>query len=275
VAVVHTSVWEGGWGRSLSAPEWGLSLIHHHVWDWEWVRPGEIAIVYCLVYWGYRILHIVVRDYRLVNYGVADAPIITALPQANKELDPASRAAFEKALAAMEKWDQQAAIEVYREAGCTKQQAMVAVMNLGKKLQAERPNRFAYPPLSLSNMSWRGMLICGLVEAAALAVVLYQFPFYLRIEAVLPFAYCFLFGIGIMAFTRVKGFGKRILLLAPGVLAMLVSEIVLRSLRGEWRTLELYVIGGVFGMTLMAVGLAGEAGRAMRKKLGEREGASV
>ncbi len=60
----------------------------------------------------------------------------------------------------METWDQRAAIQIYRDAGLAKADAMVAVMHIGKRMRAERPERFAYPPLSPANMSSRSMLIC-------------------------------------------------------------------------------------------------------------------
>jgi tRNA A-37 threonylcarbamoyl transferase component Bud32 len=261
-----------------------VAVVQAYVWEGEPIRFGQFAILYLLFYWGYAILHVVVRDFRLVNYGTAAASITMALPQANKELDTASRAVYEKARAAMEKWDQEAAIQTYRDAGLAKRDAMAVVMKLGKRMRAERPDRFAYPPLSLSNMSWKGIFFCALIEAALFAVVWYRDPPSQPIAAVLPFAYCFLFGTGIMAFTRVKGFGTRILLLAPGAVVMLASEIALRSLQGQlhtselymlghfFGTFELYVLGFIFGMALMASGLVGEAGRALRKKLSQPGG---
>jgi tRNA A-37 threonylcarbamoyl transferase component Bud32 len=245
-----------------------IALIQANVWEGELIRGTQLLILYLLVYWGYRILQIVVRDYRGFNYGLPVTPT-AALLRAADEQDTASRTIHEKARAAMERWDQGAAIKVYRDAGLEKIEAMVIVMNLAKTLRAEQPEKFSYPSLSLSSISWRGMLICALIEAFVLAVVCTRYPPSYPIAAVLLFAYSFLFGVGIMAFTRVKGIAKRIMLLAPGFLVMLVSEIVLRSLPGQWRTLEPYVIGGFFGTALMAVGLAGEAGRALRKKLSQ------
>jgi hypothetical protein len=246
-----------------------VAVIQAHVWEGESVRIGQIAILYGLIYWGYAILHIAVRDYRLVNYGVSATPIIMALPQADRQPDAASQAAYEKARAAMETWDQQAAMKVYRDAGLAKADAMLIVMNLGKKLQAEQPDKFALPPLSPANLSRNGMLICILIEAGVIAVLWHfnrpSYPF----AAVLVFAYSFLFGTACMAFTRVKGIGKRFLLIVPGLLVMLVSEIALHPIAEQWRTFSPYMLGFFSGIMLMACGLAGEVGRAMRKKLGK------
>ncbi len=92
----------GDWGRTFAivagiievagGVAYLVALIQARVWEAEPVRPGQFAILYCMVYWGYAILQSVVRDYRLVNYGASATPIITAIPQANKEMDPASRA---------------------------------------------------------------------------------------------------------------------------------------------------------------------------------------
>ena len=139
----------GDWGRTFAivagiievagGVAYLVAPIQARVWEAEPVRPGQLPTLYCMVYWGYAILQSVVRDYRLVNYGASATPIITAIPQANKEMDPASRAAYEKARAAMETWDQRAAIQIYRDAGLAKADAMVAVMHIGKRMRAERP----------------------------------------------------------------------------------------------------------------------------------------
>ena len=242
-----------------------VKTIQAYVWEEEAIW-AHLAIAYASIYWGLSILGIAVRDYRLVYYGAPSTPG-KVLPEATAEQAAASRAASEKARAAMEKWDQQAAIKIYRDAGLTHRDAMLAAMNIGRKLQAEEPDRFAYPPLSPANLAWKGMSICLLIEAIVLAVVWHVNPPSYPIAAVLLFIYSYLIGVGCMAFLRVKGFGKRVLLLAPGLLIMLVSEMALHSLAGPWRTFLPYVLGYFSGIALMGCGLAGEAGRAMRKKL--------
>jgi hypothetical protein len=114
-------------------------------------------------------------------------------------------------------------------------------------------------------------LVCVLIEASLLAVAWHVNPPTYPIAAVLLFAYSFLFGAGCMAFFRVKGFGRRVSLLAPGLLVMLASEIALHSVAGPWRSVAPYIAGFLSGIALTAFGLAGEVGRAMRKKLGTHD----
>ncbi len=164
-----------------------------------------------------------------------------------------------------------------------------------------------------------------MIEAATLGGMWWHtYPHSGPILTVLSFAYGFLFGMGNMAFTRVKGWWPRMLLLTPFLLTVLVSQAMLEppvwrmriaycillgvgavaftrlkrpwqrillvflgyfvivfmmllcesvSHPGEpWPTFGLYFVGYGFGALLIACGLAGEAGRALRRKLSQSGG---
>ncbi len=232
----------------------------------------------------------------------------------------AFRAADEKARAAMETWDQQTAIKAYREAlpSLKHRDALLLVVNLGKMLRTEQPEKYAYPPLSPANLSWRGMFICALIEVAALGLLWWHNRPVSEIGSiVLLFNYGFFFGLATVAFTRVNDIWQRTLLLAPFLLVVVVGQVLVRTpgwpwqiaaslllavgvlaltyVKGPWQRVLLlivvlfvaliceatsrpdaaravfgfYLTGYAFGALLMGCGLAGEAGRALRKKLSE------
>ena len=287
-----------------------------HVWEGEPIW-GLLSGIYFSIWIGLELMRLVVRDYRLVHYGTPASPI-PGLPQITEEQAPAFRAADVKARAAMETWDQQAAIKAYREAlpGFKHRDAFLLVVKLQQKLRAEQPEKFAYPPFSLANISWRGMFVCALIEAAVLGGLWwYNRPVSEPGSTVLLFTYGFLFGLATVAFTRMKDLRQQTLLLAPFLLAVVVGQALLQSPGWPWqivaslllaagvlaltrvkghskRVLPLilvlfvaliceatsrpdaartvfgfYLTGYAFGALLMGCGLAGEAGRALRKKL--------
>jgi tRNA A-37 threonylcarbamoyl transferase component Bud32 len=283
VTAIKAKIWEG-----------------YSIWNVIWL--GE-EISFFLIWGGAEIFGKLIRDYRLVHYG----PSATPGPQLTSE----QYAALEKVGAAMVKWDERGARKIYREAMPNSRpgEAAIYVFRLGKAMRAEYPAMFAYPPLSLSNLSWKGMLICAAFEAAVFALVWNSNPPSQPIPVILPFAYSFLFGAGTQAFWRANGIWKRLLLLTPTLMSVVAGEAMLRSAVGPWRIacsvlfcagaiaftrvkrpwkrmlllvpalyviivlseamdiFELYLCGYCFGVLLMFSGLAGEAGRALRKKL--------
>ena len=144
----------------------------------------------------------------------------------------------------------------------------VYVLRLWEWLLAQNPGKFVPPPLSLANLSWKALLQCALIEALIVGVVWFVEPPSYPTAVVALFTYSMLFGMAQAAFARVKGWWKRLLLLVPALLVMVVSEIMLRSTEGSWRTVGPYFFGWTCGLVLMASGLAGEVGRGLRKKLG-------
>jgi hypothetical protein len=259
-------------------------------------------------------MRLVVRDYRLVHYGTS-----AVTPQLTEEQAAALSAAHEKARAAMEIGDQKGALKIYRNAlpNFKQREAILMVMNLRNTLRAEQPEKFAYPPLTLANISWRSMFVCALIQAAVLGEVWwYNRPFSDPASTALLFTFGFLFGLATVAFTRVPGLWQRTLLLMPFLLDVVVGQALLHSPGWKWQiaaglvlstgilaltrvqrpwqrvlllvvvlfmammceatsrpegartAFGLYLVGYAFGALLMVCGLAGEAGRAMRKKLG-------
>ncbi len=71
---------------------------------------------------------------------------------------------------------------------------------------------------------------------------------------------------GVVACTGVKGFWKRLLLLAPALAVLIVSEtIVPRLADGSSRSIWLYFWGFLFGDFLMAFGIPAPRGEQIAK----------
>jgi hypothetical protein len=87
-------------------------------------------------------------------------------------------------------------------------------------------------------------------------------------SAVSPFAYGILFGMGVIAGTRVRGFWKRMLLLVPALAAMILSEAIVPRLAGaSSHSMESYAYGFFFGVFLMVPPAScGGAGRAFQSR---------
>jgi hypothetical protein len=72
------------------------------------------------------------------------------------------------------------------------------------------------------------------------------------VTAISRFAYSFLFGMGAIASTRVKGIGRRLLLLAPALAIMILSEtIVPRLAAASSHSTGPFLCGAFFGFFLM------------------------
>jgi hypothetical protein len=84
--------------------------------------------------------------------------------------------------------------------------------------------------------------------------------------AVSQFATTLLFGMGVMASMRVKGFWKRMLLFTPTMAAVSLSEVfVPRLADASIRSVGPYLIGFFFGIVLMASGFNPRRGRKVSK----------
>jgi hypothetical protein len=69
------------------------------------------------------------------------------------------------------------------------------------------------------------------------------------------FAYSFLFGMGMMAGGRVRGFWKRMLLLAPALAALMIGEAIVPHVAGSRSfSTGAYICGVVCGIVLMISG---------------------
>ncbi len=231
---------------------------------WEGVTIWRsVGSAYATTWFGLMVLAEVVRDYRLTYYG----PVVGADPT---EADALTAEQASSIRAAVEAGDWAFARKLYREAipGARKAAGLVYLHGLIEALRAQDPAKYAWPPLALGNLHWTGLLFCALVEAVVLAAVWILWPPHYPLAVVLLFDYSFLFGLAIMSWLRVQGWSRRLLWLVPGLLVMAVSEAMLSTVSGPWRSPEPYLFGYFFGIFLMGSGLAGEAGRALRKKLG-------
>ena len=235
--------------------------IQAHVWEGESIL-GPILTIYLVVYIGLAILGIVIRDYRLVHYGTSSRQLTA------EQIQPVRRA--------LEGFDLPAAIEHYREAAPEAgwAEARRQVIGLFHSLRAQDPDKFVPPPLSLATLNWKTLGIRALTATVILGVLWYLTPPSSPVSAVSQFAYSFLFGMGWMAFTSVKGFWKRMLLLAPALLVMILSEaIVPRLAESSSHSPGPYLFGFFFGSALMASGfnpLVLEEARSRRRMRGRR-----
>ena len=155
---------------------------------------------------------------------------------------------------ALEDHDWLAAVRRYREAvpDAGPKEADQYVARLRESLRAQHPDKFVPPPLSLATLNWKVMGICALIEAVILGVLWFMMPPSYPASAVSQFACSFLFGMGLMASMRVKGFWKRMLLLAPALAVMILSETIVPLLvEASSHSIGSYLCGVFFGIFLM------------------------
>jgi hypothetical protein len=214
--------------------------IQAHVWEGESIVDNLLP-TYCLVYFGLCILGLVIRDYRLIHHGV---PANVSRELTAEQIEPMRRALEAHSFAA--------AVERYREAvpEAGVPEARQYVIRLFGTLRAEEPEKFAPPPLSLATLNGNAVLICAAIEAAVLAVLWLTMPPARPASAVSQFAYSLLFGMGLMAVGRVKG-SRKVLLLAPSLVVMILSEMIVPRLAGSSsHSIAVYVCGFFFGIFL-------------------------
>ncbi len=215
--------------------------IQASVWEAESISD-HLAAIYLLVYSGLATLGLVIRDYRLIHYG---------LPGSSKRELPAEQ--IEPIRQALESRDMTAAIARYREAvpEAGLPEARNYVFTLMIKLRRQQPDKFALSPLSLNTLNWRGFLICAVIEAAVLGVVWIVMPPSHPASAVSQFAYCLLFGMGLLAAARVQGF-RKLLVFAPSLAVMILSEMIVpRLAEATSHSKGAYLCGVLFGVVLI------------------------
>jgi tRNA A-37 threonylcarbamoyl transferase component Bud32 len=223
-----------------------VKVIQAHVWEGEGIRFSHVAWIYCTLYLGLWTLGVIVRDYRLVHYGINYGSSSRRLTE--EQIEPIRRALEQRSFAA--------AIKRYREAApdASGSEAARFVLDLFNALRTQFPERFAPPPLSLATLNWQALLICALVEAIAVGVLWIVFPPSQPIAAVCEFAYSLLFGLGLVGTLRVKGY-KKLLLLTPSVLLFVISVTVVAPLvaplSGWSMSLGRFLFGLFCGMVLM------------------------
>jgi hypothetical protein len=220
--------------------------IQAHVWEGESIW-GQTFLIYWSLYSGFALLGIVIRDYRLVNYGI---PIPASRQLTAQQIEPIHRA--------MEDWHLIAAINLYREAvpDADLTEARLYVLRLAEAQRAKHPGKFLPPPpMSLTRLNWKAMLICAVIEAVILgllwAIMLPPHPAWFAVE----FVCGFLFALGLTAGLRVKGFWKLMLLMVPTTVVMVLGiAIVTYAAAVLTRSAAACVLVFFFGLFLMVSG---------------------
>jgi hypothetical protein len=233
-----------------------VTTIQAHVWEGESIFD-QILQLYASIFFGLATLGMVIRDYRLVNYGI-DYGASRQLTEA--QIEPIRRA--------LEDRDLRAAIKRYRETvpDAGRSEANHYVIRLWESLRAQYPERFAPPSLSLSSLNWRAMAICTIIAAIIFGAMWAMMPPADPTAFASKFVYSFLFGAGLMAGGRVKGFGNRMLLLVPAVAATLLSEaIVPRAAGASSHSTGPFLCGFFFGSFLMVSGFTPRRKRSVSK----------
>jgi tRNA A-37 threonylcarbamoyl transferase component Bud32 len=193
--------------------------IQVYVWECEESWSGQIfgpwAGSLFSIECGLIILGMVIRHYHLVNYGPSSK---SSRPLTAEQIEPIRRA--------LEDDDWRTAHERYREAvpKAGWAERVQYLTDLRESLRAQDPDKFAPPPLTLATLNWKAMGINVLIEVVILGVVWFAAPPAHPVSAVSQFACTFLFGMASMAFMRVQGFWKRILLFAPALVVLILGE---------------------------------------------------
>jgi serine/threonine protein kinase len=222
--------------------------IEAHVWEGESMWP-PLVLTYSSTYFGLWALWTVIRDYRLVHYGIR--------PAMSRAVERQLTAAQVESICGVleDEHDWRAGIERYRQVvpDAELAEAKQYVIRLYLTLRAEHPEKFAVPPLSLATLNWNAVLVCAAIEAVVLGVLWFVMPPSHPVSAGSQFAYSFLFGLGLTAGLRVKGRWKRLLLLAPALAVLILSETILpRLVDASSHSTGTYVCGVLFGILLMA-----------------------
>ncbi len=229
------------------------TAIQAYVWEGEAV-PGQIiagcALSFLSIECGLLILRTVIQDYRLINYGTSSPSSKPSRQLTAEQIEPIRRALDEN--------DWVAAVARYRVAvpDASFAEPVEYVARLRESMRAQDPGKFALPPLTLATLNWKAMGNCALIEAVILGVVWFAAPPAHAVSAVSQFACTFLFGMAWMAFMRVQGFWKRILLFAPALVVLILGEALVPFLVEESSHSFLsYVFGFMYGRFLMGSGL--------------------
>jgi hypothetical protein len=192
-------------------------------------------------------LAFVIRDYRMVQYGIIPDPKDCFLrwQLTLEQVDSIYRALKD------DNWP--AAIERFREGAPNASQAEASqyVLRLFFSLPAKYPEMFVQP-VSLATLNWIALLKCALFETVILCLLWYVMPPSHPLSAVSEFAYSVLFGMAARACLSVKGLWKRLLLWAPALAAMILSEIIVpRLAEASSHSVGPYLCGVSFGFLLM------------------------
>jgi tRNA A-37 threonylcarbamoyl transferase component Bud32 len=224
-----------------------VATIQAHVWEGALILR-QIGFIYCSTYFGLAILGVVVRDYRMVHFGIGSGTSSQRLTA--EQIEPISRALVDR--------DFRTAAEYYRDArpDASKLEAQQYVIRLYHSLRAENPDKFTLPPLSSIILNRNAMIICALIEGVILGMVMWYYePPSHPILAVAQFIYSFLFGMALMAFPRENRLWKRMMLLIPALAVMVFGEAILpQMVKESSHSVGAYLFGFFFGMFMMISG---------------------
>ena len=153
----------------------------------KFLTVAQFTQIYFPIYLGIWTLALVIRDFRLVHYGIKCRRQVTA-----EQIRPIMRA--------LEEYDLPAAIKHYREADpeASEAEARAYVHLLAGSLRQQRP-------LSLAALNWKAMLKCVAAEALVLGAWWLMLEQSSSPSDLSRFAYSFLFGMGLPASGAVKG----------------------------------------------------------------------
>jgi len=135
-----------------------------------------------------------------------------------------------------------------RMPACRKQASYVT--RLAESLRAQHPGKFVPPPLSLATLNWKAVLICAAIEAVVLGVLWIAMPPAYPAAAVVQFTLSLLFGMGLIAFGRVKGKRRRLFVAVVAIMSV-GGPFMLSLLEAASYPSWLYFWGFFFGIFLM------------------------
>jgi hypothetical protein len=247
---LRPGIWTFALGASLILIGYGVVLlamtIQASVWEGESIA-NNLAAIWFLVYAGLLTLLIIIRDYRLLNYGIS-GPLNRELSE--QQLEPIRQALLDKNWAA--------AVNCYREAvpGASAIEAHRYLLRLSAMLGAGQPGQVGPSPLSLRTVNWNAVLICAVIEAAVLGVLWLAIPPASPASAVPRFVSGLLLGMGSMAAGRAKS-SRLARLLFLALVLIFVGETNVPRLAGSSRgPIAVVYILAVFCGTLLTMSAA-------------------
>ena len=178
--------------------------IHAHVWEAASLAEPMLH-VFGAIFFGSLALTTAIRDVQISRYGVR-----------NRILNGEQQAAIRSA---MEHFDLPQAIRIYREAHpeASAFEANDYASRLALSLRDKNPGKFVPTPITLKSLNWKWLGLGAAIEAVVLATALAIYPPTYPIAFATQFLAVAAFSFGIAAGTRIRGFWKRTLYLAPSI----------------------------------------------------------